>query len=174
MLTIVLGILIVLLIVFLFAYFTNMSLFLVATIAMWSMMGILYLGLFCPLSGYNDWRLVEETPLVSLSNSTATEGKGNLIYVSISAENVYSYRYKIESEIKTENAKTYKVDTKSEADVNYKIAKDNFNIEDISTHSLRHTFGTRCVEGGMRDAALQRLMGHGSVSATLDNYVSIS
>lgn len=55
-----------------------------------------------------------------------------------------------------------------------KILKDNFNIEDISTHSLRHTFGTRCVEGGMRDAALQRLMGHGSVSATLDNYVSIS
>ena len=33
---------------------------------------------------------------------------------------------------------------------------------------------TRCVEGGMRDVALQRLMGHGSVSATLDNYVSIS
>ena len=55
-----------------------------------------------------------------------------------------------------------------------KILKDNFNIEDISTHSLRHTFGTRCVEGGMRDVALQRLMGHGSVSATLDNYVSIS
>ena len=54
------------------------------------------------------------------------------------------------------------------------ILKDNFNIEDISTHSLRHTFGTRCVEGGMRDVALQRLMGHGSVSATLDNYVSIS
>ena len=55
-----------------------------------------------------------------------------------------------------------------------KLLKDNFNIEDISTHSLRHTFGTRCVEGGMRDVALQRLMGHGSVSATLDNYVSIS
>ena len=61
-----------------------------------------------------------------------------------------------------------------EADVNYKIVKGNFNIEDISTHSLRHTFGTRCVEGGMRDVALQRLMGHGSVSATLDNYVFIS
>ena len=55
-----------------------------------------------------------------------------------------------------------------------KLLKDNFNIDDISTHSLRHTFGTRCVEGGMRDVALQRLMGHGSVSATLDNYVSVS
>ena len=55
-----------------------------------------------------------------------------------------------------------------------KLLKDNFNIEDVSTHSLRHTFGTRCVEGGIRDVALQRLMGHGSVSATLDNYVSIS
>lgn len=134
MLTIVLGILIVLLIVFLFAYFTNMSSFLVATIAMWSIMGILYLGLFCPLSGYNDWRLVEETPLVSLSNSTATEGKGNLIYVSISAENVYSYRYKIESEIKTENAKTYKVDTKSEADGKITETEDI----DCKLPSLRH------------------------------------
>ena len=134
MLTIVLGILIVLLIVFLFTYFTNMSSFLVATIAMWSMMGILYLGLFCLLSGYNDWRLVEETPLVSLSNSTATEGKGNLIYVSISAENVYSYRYKIESEIKTENAKTYKVDTKSEADGKITETEDI----DCKLPSLRH------------------------------------
>ncbi len=55
-----------------------------------------------------------------------------------------------------------------------RILKEKFDIEDISTHSLRHTFGTRCVEGGIRDVALQRLMGHGSVSATLDNYVSIS
>ena len=27
-----------------------------------------------------------------------------------------------------------------------KILKDNFNITDISSHSLRHTFGTRCIE----------------------------
>lgn len=52
--------------------------------------------------------------------------------------------------------------------------KEKFNIEDISSHSLRHTFGTRCVEGGMKDATLQKLMGHGPISTTIDNYVSVS
>lgn len=36
-----------------------------------------------------------------------------LFYVSISADNVYSYRYEIESEFKTEGSKSYKVDTVS-------------------------------------------------------------
>ena len=31
-----------------------------------------------------------------------------------------------------------------------KILKDNFNIEDISTHSLRHTFGTRICFSNIR------------------------
>lgn len=43
----------------------------------------------------------------------------------------------------------------------------------FSTHSLRHTYGTRCVEAGMRAVALQRLMGHKDVSVTLNTYTSI-
>ncbi|MGN1299451.1 MAG: tyrosine-type recombinase/integrase [Candidatus Scatovivens sp.] len=54
-----------------------------------------------------------------------------------------------------------------------KILKDNFNITDISTHSLRHTYGTRCVEAGMSSVALQRLMGHNDVSVTLNTYTSV-
>ena len=46
-------------------------------------------------------------------------------------------------------------------------------IEDISTHSLRHTYGTRNVEAGMRAVALQRLMGHKDVSVTLNTYTSV-
>ena len=46
-------------------------------------------------------------------------------------------------------------------------------IEGISTHSLRHTYGTRCVEAGMRAVALQRLMGHNDVSVTLNTYTSV-
>lgn len=46
-------------------------------------------------------------------------------------------------------------------------------ITGISTHSLRHTYGTRCVEAGMRAVALQRLMGHKDVSVTLNTYTSI-
>ena len=43
----------------------------------------------------------------------------------------------------------------------------------ISTHILRHTYGTRCIESGMRAVALQRLMGHKDISVTLNTYTSI-
>lgn len=54
-----------------------------------------------------------------------------------------------------------------------KILKDNFDIEGISTHSLRHTYGTRCVEAGMRVVALQRLMGHKDIAVTMNTYTSV-
>ncbi len=47
------------------------------------------------------------------------------------------------------------------------------NIAGISTHSLRHTYGTRCIEAGMRAVALQRLMGHTDISITLNTYTSV-
>ena len=46
-------------------------------------------------------------------------------------------------------------------------------IYNISTHSLRHTYGTRCIEAGMRPVALQRLMGHTDVAITLNTYTTI-
>lgn len=52
------------------------------------------------------------------------------------------------------------------------IAK-KLGIIGITTHSLRHTYGTRCIEAGMRAVALQRLMGHTDVSVTLNTYTSI-
>ena len=47
------------------------------------------------------------------------------------------------------------------------------NINDITTHSLRHTYGTRCIEAGMRAVALQRLMGHSDISVTMNTYISV-
>lgn len=35
----------------------------------------------------------------------------------------------------------------------------NINSKNISTHCLRHTYGTRCIEAGMTAVVLQRLMG---------------
>ena len=46
-------------------------------------------------------------------------------------------------------------------------------IENISSHSLRHTYGTRCIEAGMRAVALQRLMGHTDVSVTMNTYTTV-
>ena len=54
-----------------------------------------------------------------------------------------------------------------------KLRLEKLGITGISTHSLRHTYGTRCVEAGMRAVALQRLMGHKDVSVTLNTYTSV-
>ena len=56
---------------------------------------------------------------------------------------------------------------------NLKSILKKLGIEKISSHSLRHTYGTRCIEAGMRPVALQRLMGHTDISITLNTYTSI-
>ena len=54
-----------------------------------------------------------------------------------------------------------------------RILKRKFNITDISTHSLRHTFGTRCIESGMAPVVVQRLMGHKDIGVTLNTYTTV-
>ena len=43
----------------------------------------------------------------------------------------------------------------------------------LSTHSLRHTFATRCIESGMQPIVLSKLMGHSDIRITLNTYVKI-
>lgn len=54
-----------------------------------------------------------------------------------------------------------------------RILKNEFGITDISTHSLRHTFGTRCIESGMAPVVVQKLMGHKDIGITLNTYTSV-
>lgn len=54
-----------------------------------------------------------------------------------------------------------------------RILEKEFNITDISTHSLRHTYGTRCIESGMAPVVVQRLMGHNDITVTLNTYTSV-
>lgn len=54
-----------------------------------------------------------------------------------------------------------------------RILKKYFGIEDISTHSLRHSYGTRCIESGMAPVVVQRLMGHTDVFITLNTYTTV-
>ena len=54
-----------------------------------------------------------------------------------------------------------------------RLLKRHFGIEDITTHSLRHTFGTRCIESGMQPVVVQRLMGHTDIGVTLNTYTSV-
>lgn len=54
-----------------------------------------------------------------------------------------------------------------------RLLKRTFGIEDITTHSLRHTYGTRCIESGMAPVVVQRLMGHTDIAVTLNTYTSV-
>lgn len=54
-----------------------------------------------------------------------------------------------------------------------RILKNHFGITDITTHSLRHTFGTRCIEAGMLPIVVKKLMGHKDIRVTLNTYTSV-
>jgi integrase len=49
----------------------------------------------------------------------------------------------------------------------------NENTSTVTTHMLRHTFITRCVEQGMAPKALQTLVGHSNYSITANIYTQI-
>lgn len=59
--------------------------------------------------------------------------------------------------------------------VNYQLKNISrkLGLPDITTHCLRHTYGTRCIEAGILPVVTQRLMGHKNISVTLDTYTSI-
>lgn len=78
-------------------------------------------GIFIPTE-YEEWEVYNTTEIVTLSNSTVTEG-GGFLYVSVSGENVYTYRYEIDS---TATITDYKTDTISgnvveREDINCKV-----------------------------------------------------
>ncbi len=47
-------------------------------------------------------------------------------------------------------------------------------IKRLSIHTLRHTFATRCIEGGMKPKTLQMLLGHSDMRVTMGLYVHIT
>ncbi len=53
----------------------------------------------------------------------------------------------------------------------YKQILKQAGLDSFSFHTLRHTFATRCVESGFDIKSLSEILGHASVSTTLQNYV---
>lgn len=58
----------------------------------------------------------------------------------------------------------------------YKMEKytKDCGLEDVHFHTLRHTFATRCVEGGFEIKSLSEILGHSSPQITLERYVHSS
>lgn len=72
---------------------------------------------------------------------------------------------------KPDNARyTRRVNVNSELK---RILEKYIEITGISTHSLRHSYGTRCIESGMAPVVVQRLMGHTDIGITLNTYTDV-
>lgn len=56
-----------------------------------------------------------------------------------------------------------------------KINKENPDIEfeHFTPHCLRHTFASNCIAKGMKPKTLQKLLGHNSLSTTMDLYCHV-
>ena len=50
---------------------------------------------------------------------------------------------------------------------------DKIDFPYYTLHSTRHTFATRCIESGMQPKVLQSILGHATISITLDLYAHV-
>lgn len=53
----------------------------------------------------------------------------------------------------------------------FKTILSSCNISDANFHAIRHTFATRCIELGFDVKSLSEILGHASVSITMNRYV---
>ena len=55
-----------------------------------------------------------------------------------------------------------------------RIRKNGYDFPNITSHSCRHTYATRCFEAGVEPKVVQKLMGHGSLQMTMDIYTHVT
>lgn len=60
-----------------------------------------------------------------------------------------------------------------QTDKNNSNKNNTEKTSDISSHILRHTFATRCIEAGMSAVVLQKILGHKNIETTLDTYTTV-
>ena len=55
----------------------------------------------------------------------------------------------------------------------YKLC-DDAGIKRFCMHALRHTYATRAIESGMQPKVLQKLLGHASITTSMNRYVHVT
>ena len=78
-------------------------------------------------------------------------------------------RYIVEKEIK----KVIKRMREKEAVLAVQEHREPKIIRDFHPHTIRHTFATRCFEKKMEPKVVQKLMGHSSISITMNIYTHV-
>ena len=69
--------------------------------------------------------------------------------------------------------------TTNQVSMEYQRVFDKYSVldktikGDVTLHSLRHTYATRCIEGGMPPKVSQTLLGHTDIRITLDTYSDV-
>ena len=48
------------------------------------------------------------------------------------------------------------------------------NLQNVSTHTMRHTFATRCAEAGIAPKVVQKWLGHSTIEMTMNVYTHIN
>ncbi len=54
-----------------------------------------------------------------------------------------------------------------------KMLENGIQIGHITCHTLRHSFATRAIEGGMKPQVLKTILGHSNISMTMDLYAHV-
>lgn len=54
-----------------------------------------------------------------------------------------------------------------------RMEADGLDFPYFTLHTTRHTFATRCIEGGMEPQTLKAILGHSSLSMTMDLYAHV-
>ena len=55
-----------------------------------------------------------------------------------------------------------------------KKMREEVDFPIISPHAFRHTFATRCLERGISPKVVQKILGHSTLSMTMDLYTHVS